>query len=230
MFGERAQVIGARRGRYKDKHSGKEIDTVIRQAPWRIHSTESPDQPSLFPSDDVPVRVEIVMSREWTELLTSPQFAQYLPLGESLGAIPGNKPSGAWARVIGLALANFWRRNPRAAFDGSIRPTRRELLDRFPPKTGTVESVLYGPHPWRAVEYWYGALKILVRSGFVAGGGEAAYTAAEKRKTMPRQEWQEDWLEENIELYPGEDMAHSLNVRALHAPEKAPPRTRKTKA
>ena len=42
-----------------------------------------------------------------------PDTAQFLPLGEVLGAIPGGKPAGAWARVIGLALSNFWRRQPR---------------------------------------------------------------------------------------------------------------------
>ncbi|RYG72438.1 hypothetical protein EON80_04120 [bacterium] len=203
MFGERAQVIGRRRGAYKDKHTGELIDTEISAPLWRIHETERPEQASLFPAHEIPVRVELVMSRTWIDLLTSGQTAQFLPMGEMLGAIPGNKPSGAWARVIGLALASFWRRNPRGALSGQLRPTRRELLERYPPKTGTVADVLSSKNPRRAVEYWCDALQILVSAGLLDPAGETLISFKEMRASLPTRDWSDQWLDQKVEIYPG---------------------------
>jgi hypothetical protein len=231
LFGERAQVIGNRRGKYKDKHSGEVIDTIVRSAPWRILTDETPDQKSLFPEAEVPVRVEIVMNREWTQLLTSPQTAQYLPMGELLGAIPGNKPSGAWARVIGLSLASFWRRLPRESMDGSVRPTRCELLTRYPPKTGLVEDLLASKDPRLAIDYWCGALSILADKQLLEKTGEAAITAKDMRRELPRQGWTNDWLNEKVNLVPGAHMREAVagRIKAIPAPTLAKKRGRPKK-
>lgn len=226
LFGERAQVIGQRRGKYKDPHSGEVQNTVIRSSIWRIHKTEAPEQGSLFPTDEVPVSVEIVMSHDWTKMLTSPQTAQYLPLGEKLGAIPGNKPSGAWARVIGLSLASFWRRLPREALDGSVKPTRRELVERYPPKTGPVGEVLGGINPRRAVEYWCDALGILVEAGFVADHGDAQISYKEMRQRLPRVGWGDEWLDELVDLRPGPLLLPSIQGRISALPEAPAPKRR----
>lgn len=215
QFGERAQVVGQRRGKYKDKHTGEVLDTVIRSSIWRVHRSEAPEQGSLFPQEEVPVSVQLVMSPDWDFILTSPQTAQYLPMGEVLGAIPGNKPSGAWARVIGLALASFWRRNPREVLDGSLKPTRRELLERYPPKTGTVAEILAGDKPHRAIDYWCGALQILVGQGFIASTGEASVTASQLKSRYPRKGWAEQWLNEKIFIEPGELMKPTINDRSV---------------
>ena len=222
QFGERAVVIGTRSGAYTDKHTRKKRDTQIEASLWRIHKLERPTQGALF--DEVPVRAEIIISGDWVEMLVSPQMAQFLPFGEVLGAIPGAKPSGAWARVIGLSLASFWRRLPRAALDGSIKPTRRELLERYPPKTGTVFEVLTGPNPRYAVEYWCGALKILVENGIVESSGEAAISYEEARQNLPRQDWAESWLDAQIEIRPGELMAPAIAGRAVALPAPKPKR------
>jgi hypothetical protein len=226
VFGERAQVNGSRRGIYRDKHTGAPIDTIIRESPWRIFKDETPDQKSLFPQVEVPVRVEIVVSREWTQLLTSPQTAQYLPLGEVLGAIPGNKASGAWARVIGLALASFWRRNPREAIDGTLRPTRHELLERYPPKTGTVTEILEGVNPRRALAYWCDALSILVEKQFIDPRGEALISYKDMQARLPRKGWAEIWLNESVELYPGPNLRPAVERRGFALPVAPPPKKR----
>jgi hypothetical protein len=228
-FGERAQVVGERRGKYKDKHTGEIVNTVIRSSIWRIHKTETPEQASLFSADEVPVSVEIAMSSDWTKLLTSPQTAQYLPLGELLGAIKGNKPSGAWARVIGLSLASFWRRLPRESMDGSIKPTRRELLDRYPPKTGSVEEVLASTNPKYALKYWHGALQILVESNFIERAGEALVTVEQARARMPRREWAQEWLDGCVDIQPKALMKEVIlqRGRALPPIETQPQKRRK---
>ncbi|RYX81108.1 hypothetical protein EON83_25545 [bacterium] len=222
-FAERAQVIGTRRGKYKDRHTGQIIPTEIRSALWRIHSTEMPTQKSLFPEPDIPVAVDLVISREWTSLLTQPQTAQYLPMGELLGAIPGNKPSGAWARVIGLALASFWRRLPRESLDGSIKPNRRELLERYPPKTGSVMEVLGSPNPRYVFKYWCGALQLLSDCGFIAPSGEATISPEAMRATLPRQGWAEGWLDQLVDLTPGPLLTESMKHRAAALPVPTPP-------
>lgn len=225
-FGERAHVIGRRRGAYKDKHTGELIDTELRTPLWRVLTDETPAQKSLFPQEEVPIRVDLVLSREWTKLLTSPRTAQYLPMGERLGAIPGNKASGAWARIIGLALGSFWRRNPRESLEGSLKPTRRELLTRYPPKTGPVEELLASKNPRLAIDYWCGALAILVEKNLLQNSGEASIPVAEMRKQIPRQGWQEAWLDERVVLMPGLDMSEAVAGRAKVLPAAPVPKKR----
>jgi hypothetical protein len=230
-FGERAQVIGKRRGSYKDKHTGELIDTEINSPLWRVVETETPEQQSLFPLQEVPVRVELVMSRTWINLLTSAQTAQYLPMGELLGAVPGNKPSGAWARVIGLALASFWRRNPREVMSNSLKPTRRELLERYPPKTGLVEDILRGNKPVRALEHWCGAISILVSIGVLEESGEALVSLSDHKTRLPRQGWVDIWMNETVDLHPGALFKHAISGRAEALPpiQTAKPRGRPKK-
>ena len=225
-FGERAQVIGTRRGKYRDKQTGEEISTTIHSALWRIMKEERPQSPELLAAaPKVPVEIEVVMSHEWTQLLTQPQTAQYLPMAELLGAIPGAKPSGAWARVIGLALASFWRRLPRESQDGSIKPTRRELLERYTPKTGSVQELLASTNPQFAITYWCGALRILVESEFLKDVGEATVSPEEMRAALPRKGWSEEWLNAKVDLQPGPKLVEAMKQRI----EALPPRPTKRK-
>ncbi|HEX8465539.1 MAG TPA: hypothetical protein VF627_13055 [Abditibacterium sp.] len=222
LFGARASIVGQRRGEYVDRKTGERIETIIDEPAWLVVSKEKAAQPRLFPDvGEVPLRVELAASRAWTRLTTLPETAQYLPMGELLGAIPGNKPSGAWARVLGLALANFWRRQPRAATDGGLKPSRRELLDRYTPKAAAPRDVLSSINPRRAIEYWHGALQILVENGFLAREGEALLSYKAMRERLPRQDWQEHWLDESVELRPGARMQPAVLscANALPAPK-----------
>jgi len=217
-FGARASVMGRRSNKYRDPKTGEEIDTFIDGPAWAFMKEEKPIQPSLFADDDVPLRVELVMSREWTRFSSSPLFAQYLPLGEVLGAIRPDKPSGAWARVLGLALASFWRRNPRTALDGTLQPTRRELLDHYPPKVAPPQEVLSGPHPRRAVEYWCAALGILASEGYIDKSGEALRKARDIQGALPRYNWRDEWLDERVNLRPGPAMQGAVQATADSRP------------
>lgn len=225
LFGERAQVIGARAGTYVDKHTNQVIDTEVSAPLWRIHEREKPTQGSLFPEAAVPLKLELVISRTWATLLTSPQTAQYLPMGEVLGAIPGGKPSGAWARVIGLALASFWRRNPTETVAGELLPTRRELLERYPPKTGPAEEVVFGENPAFALKYWCQALQILAKSGFIEEEGEVTKSPADHLKELPRYQWGSQWLAGTADIRPGAMMRQAVSSRAT-ALQQARPRRR----
>ncbi len=211
LFGARASIIGQRKGNYVDRRTGQRIETIIDEPAWLVMSQEKPVQPQLFPDiGEAPLRVELVASRAWTRLTTLPETAQYLPMGELLGAIPGNKPSGAWARVLGLSLSSFWRRQPRASLDGTIKPTRRELMERYTPRTAPPLEVLNSINPRRAIEYWQGALQTLVECEFLAHEGEAGLTYQQMRDALPRQEWQNGWWNGTVDLRPGPRMREAV--------------------
>ncbi len=217
LFGERAKVIGNRTGRpYRDTVTGKEIPTEIRHAIWRIHGTESPLQRQLF--DEVPRRVELVISKEWEPLLSAPALVQYLPSAEALGSLPSNKVAGDWARATGLVLARRWRRAPQEALSGQLRTTRRELLTTYTPKTRTVGELLSGNNPIRAIEYYRAALGMLCDSGLIAREAEAARSSAEMLSSLPRKGWGEAWLNEAIDIRAGALLVPALEERANARP------------
>jgi hypothetical protein len=202
-FGERAQIIGKRTGAaYKDAE-GNPIDTTIHGAAWRVMKTETPDPPTLYEALETPVQAQIAVSQELTALISNPKTAQYFQCGGRLGAIPGGKPAGAWARVIGLALMSFWRRKPREFAAGSLQPTRRELLSHFAAKIAPYDEILASDNPRRAIDYWHSALQILADEGFIERTGEAAITPKEMRDGLPRKNWQAGWLDQSINIEVG---------------------------
>jgi hypothetical protein len=223
LFGARASIVGQRSGHYVDKRTGEQIETVIEAPAWSVMDKERAANPALHPHiGEAPLRVVLTASRSWTRLTTLPETAQYLPMGELLGAIPGNKPSGAWARILGLALANFWRRQPRAGLTGSLKPTRRELLERYIPKTAPPNEVLQSVNPRRAIEYWHGALQILIENGFLAPEGEGALSLGEMRAAMVGYRWQTKWLDARVDLRPGPKMQPAVATCAGALPVAKP--------
>lgn len=223
-FVSRARIIGQRPYRHRDTMTGEEMDTFIDSPPWVLAGEVRTGEPqlSLFEDDEPPLSVEIAATAMWTRLTALPQTAQFLPLGEALGAIPGGKPAGAWARVIGLVLSNFWRRKPLEAISGSLQPTRRELLETYIPTTGAASDVLDGRNPQRAVEYWAGALRILVECGFLADEGEAALGYDVQRDALPLRFWQAQWLNGVADLRPGPAMFNAVQDRAKALPSRKP--------
>jgi hypothetical protein len=230
--GARAQVGGKRSTPYIDKQTGKVIDTEIYTSPWQIVSHEKPTQLPLWPcdSDSIPVRVELVASRTWTELTTSSDTAQYLPFGEVLGAIPGNQPGGAWARALGLAYLNWCRWHLHEALRGEV-PTRGQLLDQHPAKKAPYQEILDSKDPRRALSYWHGAENYLRDSGLIEVSAKSPVT------TQQRKGWQKQWLTTPPPWKPGpklrpilEGLAQKRFVskpRELNPAQKKPRRSRK---
>jgi hypothetical protein len=232
-FGARAEVVGRRTKIFKDS-SGKEISTEISTALWSVVSKQRPIQPALADCDTVPVRVELVMSQEWANLITAAKTCQYIPLGEVIGAIPGGKPGGAWARVIGLTFMSLCRRKPVEMLAGTIQLTREELLSTIPAKLAPYRAVLDGTNPKRAITYWNSAMGLLVDAGVLAREGEAGNSNAGKlgrnRQQLPSRNWQEEWLKTPVLLVPGaklegpvQECAGNLppaRIRSLTAPKR----------
>lgn len=227
-FMSRLEIDGERSGTYYEKSTGQKIETRITSAPWMIERREqAQEQPGLFDdSPMVPLTVTLVASQEWTELTGRPDIAQFLPCGEILGAIPGGKPAGAWARVIGLALCDFWRcciGKPQST------TTRKALLELCTPSTGPAQEVLSGRNPQRAIEYWVGALRILVDEGFLEANGETELTFEQQRNQLPLRHWQQGWFESEISLIPGHIIKPSIDKLMSHAYLPAPRNLKKPK-
>ena len=209
-YGARAFVGGQRSVPYFDKASGKKIETEIYTTPWQVVSRQQPVQPSLFPDEEegVPTSVELVASREWTTLTTSPNTAQFLPLGEMLGAIPPSQPSGAWARALGLAYMHWCRLHLQEALDGKAPPSRRHLLEQFPTKTAPFDGILESDDPGRALKYWNGAEVYLREIGFIEGNAS--------RPPRARKGWKEPWLGQSPAWRPGPHLRVLLEALALN--------------
>ncbi len=230
LFGARAVVIGQRSTEYPDKVTGKIIETRVESPVWSIMETERPIQ-TAFSFDarfrETPRRVRLALSKSWEPLLTVPQLALYLPFAEIVGSIPTNQTAGAWARVIGMALANLWRRKPHEAAGVTklLLPMRSELLTRYTPKANTQRTkspleILQSDKPKRAVKYWLDALGILRTQGFIANEGEAekSRTVADMLQPFGRQGWQSDWLMECVDLRPGPKVDAAIKERAAAKP------------
>ena len=185
-YGARAVVSGQRSVPYFDKNTWQWMDTRIETSPWQILSQQKPMQPSLTGEDEIPLRVEIVPSNAWLHLTASSQTAQFLPLGELLGAVSPSRTSGAWARALGMAYIHWCRLNLEAALSGEAPPSREFLMAQFPPRSSDFNELLSGNDPSRAIKYWCDAEDILREIGFLESMPSA-------RKPEKRKGWQGDW-------------------------------------
>ncbi len=218
-YGARAKVTGERSTTYRDRTTGEIIPTRLSSAPWKITDEERPDgQP-----DAAPLRAYVVFSQQWKPLLTLPDLCQYMPLGELLAEVAPNKVGGDWARVMGYTLARSWRIKPRETEARTYSPTRRALLTTFAPQT-TLEEVLEGPNPKRAVEYYRDALGILADKELIAREGDAAREVTPETMLNPlgRQGWQKKWLDEESGVFPGPNWKPTVEERAAALPEIKP--------
>ncbi len=201
-YGARGSVGGERRGTYFDDEK-QPINTKIRITPWTINADEKSEALCLLPEWDVPLRVRLVASPEWTALTTHPKTAQFLPMGEVIGAIAGNQPGGAWARALGLSYMTWCRINQASALKG-VSPCRRALLDTITPKKKPYKELAGTPHANRIREYWAGAESLLTEAGLIV--------APQRREITVKGSgaWLEGWLKASAGWKPGEVLRKAL--------------------
>ena len=196
-MGARTEIIGSRSVPYVDKQTGQVIDTRLHTSPWKIMGREMPEQPTLFAVDTIPLRVELVASREWSALTTHRDTAQYLPFGEVIGAIPGSKAGGAWARALGLAFFDWCRMNPAGALaETPALFSRQWFLERHRAKIAPYDEVLAGEHPADVWKHWHAAEGLLRETGLI----EAPPSLT---KPPQRQGWATEWKREPPLWKPG---------------------------
>lgn len=232
-YGERATVTGRRT--YRDGVKARAEASQVHSCFWAVTDVEyldaDLDQQGLpstgrrLPIDPLvpPVRVFVTLSSRVEELLTDPEWRQYLVGLRAVAKIPAGKPSGQIARALGFAFMTEARMQIEAAasdikalMEGrepsamKARP-RRWWLENF---GIDVSSKTYTDHPARLLEHWAEALEILARheeeggSELIARRGEAANAAASMgTKGENRQGWLDSWLDEPVRFTPGAAIA-----------------------
>lgn len=213
------KVIGRRPGRYKDPHSGKELDLTSVDALLRITGTRLPTQRALDGSE-VPVEVTFTAGPWLDQYRGNRQVLSDFGNIRNIAAIPAGKPSGAWAQSIGLALYQRWReRATRADVDyqgeesqPTVRVqhfTRRDLLGLFRCEP-FVEDVLASKNPSRARQYWDDAIQELKATGVIGQYREVEALPKE------RQRWQDRWLDQPLDICPALTETQAIQEISYH--------------
>lgn len=183
-------VWGVRKGTYSDPSTHKKVPIESRDELFRIGGTMWPEQGTLD-GTDVPLVVSFAAGPVLAKFRDSPDVLTSFGDYRRLAAIPGEKPSGAWARSMGLAFTQRWRE--LASYGSAQKPTRRYLLTQFSP-TPTVAEVLAGHDPARARRYFTQALALLKTAGVIV-----AYSEPDP-KTLPRYGWAKVWLTQTVNV------------------------------
>lgn len=168
-------VIGRRDGRWPTA-GGKTIETDSTSVLFSVSARHDParSRQTSFDPTEPPWAVTLAPGPWLEQWRGNESVLSYYGDLRTLARIPNGKPSGAWARSIGLALHQLWRerasrsRIVRVGADKTPtvqlprRFTRSELLDLFPvsPPQPTWQEVLED-RPQRAWEYWDEAVKLL---------------------------------------------------------------------
>lgn len=199
------QMIGCRPGKYKDR-DGRVIDLTSRDPLLLITGTRYPEQ-QTFNGNIPPLEITFGVGA-WLDVYRQDhRITTYLGDVCKIAAIPGGKPSGRWARSLGLALHQAWREQASAARPGhngddntptirfKKRLTRRYLLGLFPPDP-PVEDLLNRINPGRAKDYWREAIEFLKEQD-VIGTYHEVTALADRRKG-----WEDDWLDQELDIRP----------------------------
>jgi hypothetical protein len=203
------QVIGKRAGRYKDPDTGELYDLTSRSELLHISERLDAEQLSFDPGQP-PVAITYNAGPWIQHWAGNRRVLSYFGDVRKLAAIPAGKPSGAWAQAIGMSLQQWWREQSASAVPGVVgddnhltvrfvhKPTRRQLLDMFPP-TPTVDEILNSRDPGRAKTYWRDAIALLKQTGVIAHYREIGTT------TQKRQGWAREWLDQELDVRPDEE-------------------------
>jgi hypothetical protein len=181
----------------------RNVETKIASKIFAMGSQERPGDWTPDRWSEPPLRVGMTVTPEWLTQMKTGAISEYLPFVEILGAIPGGKVGGAWARCLGLAWVYHSR---RYAAQPDRYPTRRELLDSPLCDVSPYFEVLESPNPLRAIEYFKTAEEKLVEAGFLL-----PFPETRKEKTFSGYNWGKDWLDEEMaDWKPGHRMEEAL--------------------
>lgn len=224
------QVIGRRKGAYRDRATGDLLDLTIRGSLIKITETGYPAQMTF---DDTAPPIEITyVAGSWIETYRGDRriLSEFGDV-RKLASLLAGQPSGAWAQSIGLGLNQRWREGASRADIGRVGVdkkltvrgytfTRRQLLTLFRPSP-TVEEVLKGPHPARAKNYWDEAIKML------KGIATISYYTEKTTLENKRQDWADDWLDQELDIRPCVDGTEAIAEIATKKKARAKALTRK---
>ena len=201
------KVIGQRPGKYRDPDTRQLLDLTSEDALLRVMGQRVSEE--IRTPDGRPMPLEVTFAAgPWVERFKgNRQILSEFGNVRVLARIPSGKAAGAWARCIGMTLYQRWREGASRAQTvqngNSImrwKPfTRRGLLTGLFRAQPDVMEMLESANPIRAREYWDQAVQMLKMEGFIAEYHEV--------EPLPksRKAWQEAWLDQPLEILPGEE-------------------------
>ena len=226
--------IGRRIGRYYDRHTREYFDLQVNDPLLRIVHTVDPVQPSL--DNPTPVAISLDGGAWIEKYRTDPRVLTYFGNIVKLSQITSGRPSGAWARCIGMNLNQAWRESAKDATvttrDGNRQAkntewafTRRELLDGMVTVSPEhhYQAMLDSANPSRARRAFDEAMNILQERGVVGKWYCLSPTPA------GRKAWKATWLDEEIVAAPGREGV-TQTIEIATAQRKALARLKKNKA
>ena len=193
--------IGRRIGSYYDRHTRERYDLQVNDPLLRIVHTVDPVQKTL----DAPTPIAISLDGgAWIEKYrTDDRVLTYFGNILKLSQITSGRPSGAWARCIGMNLNQAWRESAKDATvttrDGArlVKSadwafTRRELLDGMVTVSPEhhYQAMLDSANPSRARRAFDEAMNILQARG-VVGTWRCL-----SPKPAGRKAWKATWLDD----------------------------------
>jgi hypothetical protein len=222
------RVVGQRRHKTYDPVQKRNVklvsqDPLLIVTPWREAGTQL-----AFDAGEVPLRVSLFPGPLIAQHRGNNRILQSCGALLAVSAIPAGKPSGAWARAIGFALQQLWREGAsranyrRAGDDGHttarFKPfTRKQLLEEIfmPERPPSLDDVLKGSDPSRAIEYWDAAIQIL-RTNRIIGhySGANGATLRDWASDRPRKGWAGLWRAEELDIRPVRETAEELSTIA----------------
>jgi hypothetical protein len=208
------RVVGRRRTPVYDRGTRQYLDLAIDDGLLHVSPMLQRTQANELPSE-----VWLTASPWLMRWQNNYQVLSFFGDIGRLAGLPVRQPGGAWALGIALALQQRWREAAAKAeivsignsSDDSVARltahfpadfTRRDLLGLFPAQPD-FESVLAGKNPKRAREYWRAAVELLKDAGILE-------SRPSLREPPSRQGWQQDWLDEPLELRPPSDAVQTI--------------------
>jgi hypothetical protein len=155
--------------------------------------------------DEVPTHVAFTAGEFYYRNRDNGKLLAALGDLRKLAEIPCGKPSGKWARTIGLSFLQYARKHAsEAEYKSSASEaanqriklpltTRRELFTRLRPNPNPF-IILDGKDPKRARDYWDGAIEELRARNLMI--------VIEEPLELSRYGWDDEWLDHEIELRP----------------------------
>mgnify|MGYP003376998882 CR=1 FL=1 len=175
------------------------------------HATWQQNLPGLGPPENYELQrfeYHVTASHHIEQMRRNPSLLQsWLGGLKAIAEIQSGKPSGNWAKAIGLVLV------PHARINAShiIKLKRSTLLE-----TVTVDptptSILEGPRPTNAQDHFTAAMGMLKKKRVIAGWKDPT-----PAKNLPRG-WREGWLDQTIEVTMGDEYKKQLELIASKRP------------
>jgi hypothetical protein len=237
------EVIGARRGQYRDPLTRKIIDTQSEDPLIVVTGKDAAPQMSLDGVSEPPIAVELTAGKWLDRYLGNRRMLTDYGNVLKLAELPGKQPSGAWAQAVGLALHQLWREESSKAeikrLGGGERQsvqyrpfTRREIFDLYMPSPSP-EDILDSDNPQRAIDYWKEAIKKLKQKGIIGYCETKATAPVKPKRGAGAGDWREAWLNEPLDIRPtgpGLKASAEILTAAKKARQARRKPTRKTKS